>query len=99
MIKGAVIVRDLMMSTTRITIEITEEQEMNCPRAPMHAAFGDDWICLQDTDQLMDMGYWPVDPESVAMHLMRAAWVVAHHERAEGEKGRPDSRTAWRDEG
>lgn len=66
----------------RITIDVTRKDELNCPPVPREASFGDDWICLQSSDQLGDMGYWQIDPEGVAMQLLRAAWIMAHKEQA-----------------
>ena len=53
---------------------------MNCPPVPHFASFGDDWICLQDSDVALELGYFMVEPEGVAMQLLRAAWAIAHEE-------------------
>ncbi len=79
--------RDIETFRTRITIEIDDQHEMDCPKPPPGGAFGDDWIALSkagtDTEHLLESdpaGYWSIPPESIAMHLLRAGWVAAHRE-------------------
>lgn len=81
----AKIVHDVEFSTTRITIEVTAQNEMNCPPAPRFGRFGDGWILLDNVGIDMahgeDVGWWDVQPEGVAMQLLRAAWAMAHKEQ------------------
>ncbi len=82
------IVQDVLRQRTQIIIEIDETVKVDCPRPPPGGAFGDDWIGLHapkwtPTDP---EGWWSIEPESMAMHLLRAAWAVAHRETTETQR-------------
>ncbi|MGI9250206.1 MAG: hypothetical protein ACR2PR_03285 [Pseudohongiellaceae bacterium] len=66
--------------TTQIKIELTREDEINCPPCPQFGSFGDNWIVLQDNDVTLELGYFEIQPEGIAMQLLRLAWIAAHAE-------------------
>lgn len=85
--------------TQIITTEITDERQFDTPPPPRAAVIGDDWISLQeprDADRLLELGYWQLEPEGMAMHFLRLAWLAAHYElRAKHKPFDGDSAPSW----
>ena len=80
--------------TTRITIEMTRMEEIDCPMPPRTAYIGPDWImlCGDSSPNHEDA----LEPEGVAMQLLRLAWVAAHAEQTEKQKPFDgDARPFW----
>jgi len=69
--------------TMHIEIDITDQERIEMPPWPRNAALGDDFISLENGDQLSDVGHWLIHPESVTMKLLRLAWLAAHQEHAD----------------
>lgn len=95
---AAQIERDILTDYTEltITIKVPKQDEVDCPPIPREAAFGDDWICLQDVNVLEEMGYWALEPEGTPMMLLRYAWIAAHAEyRAKHNSFDGEAGTSW----
>lgn len=65
---------------TECTVRIPDTLIVEAWPIPKQAAVGDDWICLQDSDVLGELGYWQLAPEGLAMKFLRLAWLCAHDE-------------------
>lgn len=95
--KGAVIqsidtTEELDVHVTRITINLERRDEIDCPPTPPCAVIGDDWLSLVDNldgERLIDVGYWELEPEGMAMMFLRLAWIAAHRELRDKARRKP----------
>ena len=68
--------------STRITIDLTQEDMANCPFPPTKALFGENWLLFQHRPlPVKSMEALEIEPEGVAMQLLRLAWVAAWREQ------------------
>lgn len=77
----ATIKRDMLRECERITItiDIAQRDYVEAGTPPKVAAMGPDFICLGNNIAMSPTDLI-VDPESVTMHLLRAAWATAWSE-------------------
>ncbi len=77
---------DVQEQVTNVTISLkwTKRDQIALRRPPLHGCFGDDWMTMADNLLVPEEdGYWQIDPESITMALLRAAWITAHIEATE----------------